>query len=228
MRSGAGPASLRTEAAKFSFSVSAGARHQRLNSVMARPEFLIFDPQALLKVRKAPAAEALARKLVTRLDLLRLKGIARLHARGLPAEVGWSDLLQEAFARVLDGSRKPPEGVPIVVFLAGVMRSIRSEHCRRARRQASQLPKMLADLDSDGEGSEPRDPRLDPERNLAVMQELGRASISSSPMIIAPARSSRACSRDARPSRSARGTTCPRPNTHRVASACGASCCGKG
>ncbi|MGA7540592.1 MAG: hypothetical protein WBW93_17680 [Steroidobacteraceae bacterium] len=142
--------------------------------MMSRPEFLMFDPQALLKARRAPAAEALARKLVTQMDLLRLKGIARLHARGLPPEIGWSDLLQEAFSRVLDGSRKAPEGVPMVVFLAGVIRSIRSEHCRRARRQASRLPKMLADLDCDGDGSEPRDPTPNPERKLAVMQELAR------------------------------------------------------
>jgi DNA-directed RNA polymerase specialized sigma24 family protein len=134
----------------------------------------MFDPQALLKVRGAPAAEALSRKLVTKMDLLRLKAIARLQARGLPPEVGWSDLLQEAFARVLDGSRKPPEGVSVVVFLAGVMRSIKSEHCRRARRQASRLPKMLADLESDGDDGEPRDPTPNPERKLAVMQELAR------------------------------------------------------
>jgi RNA polymerase sigma factor (sigma-70 family) len=141
---------------------------------MRRAEFLMFDPQALLKVRGAPAAEALGRKLVTKMDLLRLKAIARLQARSLPAEVGWSDLLQEAFARVLDGSRKPPEGVSVVAFLAGVMRSIKSEHCRRARRQASRLPKMLADVESEGDDDEPRDPTPNPERKLAVMQELAR------------------------------------------------------
>lgn len=140
---------------------------------MSRAQFLIFDPQALLNVRRAPAAEALDRKLVTNMDLLRLKAIARLHARGLPPEISWSDLLQEAFARVLDGSRKPPETVPMVVFLAGVMRSIRSEHCRRARRQAVRLPKMLSDLEFD-DGGEPRDPTPNPEREMAVMQELAR------------------------------------------------------
>ena len=142
--------------------------------MMSRPEFLLFDPQALLEVRGAPAAEALARKLVTKMDLLRLKAIARLQARGLPPEIGWSDLLQEAFARVLDGSRKPPEGLSMVVFLAGVMRSIRSEHCRRARRQASRLAKMLADLESEADDGEPRDPTPNPERKLEVMQELAR------------------------------------------------------
>jgi DNA-directed RNA polymerase specialized sigma24 family protein len=123
---------------------------------------------------KTPAAQALAQKLVTELDLLRLKAIARLHARGLPPEVGWSDLLQEAFARVLDGSRKCPEGVPMVAFLAGVMRSIRTEHCRRARRIAVRLPQMLVELDlSGGPEAEAGDPMPDPERSLIALQQLG-------------------------------------------------------
>jgi hypothetical protein len=40
------------------------------------------------------------------MDLMRLKAVARLYARGLPPEVGWSDLLQEAFARVLDAGHE--------------------------------------------------------------------------------------------------------------------------
>jgi DNA-directed RNA polymerase specialized sigma24 family protein len=92
------------------------------------------------EVRRTPAAQALALKLVTAMDLLRLKAVARLYARGLPPEVGWSDLLQEAFTRVLDGSRTCPEGLPMLPFLAGVMRSIRAEHYRRARRHAAHPP----------------------------------------------------------------------------------------
>lgn len=125
-------------------------------------------------LRKSPAAQALAEKLITELDLLRLKAIARLHARGLPPEVGWSDLLQEAFARVLDGSRKCPEGVPMVAFLAGVMRSIRTEHWRRARRIAVRLPQMLVELDlAGGPEAEVGDPMPDPERTLIALQQLG-------------------------------------------------------
>jgi hypothetical protein len=45
-----------------------------------------------------PAARALAVKLVTETDLLRLEVIARVHARGLPPEIDWSDLLQELAA----------------------------------------------------------------------------------------------------------------------------------
>src|ERR1700733_8233488 len=81
-----------------------------------------------------PADRALALKLVTDCDLLRLKVIARLHGRSLPPDLSWADLLQEALARVLDGSRAIPPGVPTVAFLAGVMRSIKADHRRRWRR----------------------------------------------------------------------------------------------
>jgi RNA polymerase sigma-70 factor (ECF subfamily) len=122
---------------------------------------------------KTPASQALARKLVTDKDLLRLKVIARLHARGLPPQFSWTDLLQEAFARVLDGSRRQPEGLPFVPFLAGVMRSIKTEYWRRARREARQLPKLLADLASDdADGTEPRSAVPTPERSLIAQDEL--------------------------------------------------------
>jgi DNA-directed RNA polymerase specialized sigma24 family protein len=124
-------------------------------------------------VPKTPAARALALNLVTAMDLLRLKAVARLYARGLPPEVGWSDLLQEAFTRVLDGSRTCPEGLPMLPFLAGVMRSIRAECYRRARRHGAQLPQMLVELDPDGDiatGEGDRTP--DHERSLMAMDLL--------------------------------------------------------
>lgn len=125
------------------------------------------------EVPRTPAAHALELKLVTKMDLLRLKSVARLYARGLPPEVGWTDLLQEAFARVLDGSRKSPEGLPMVAFLAGVMRSIRAECFRRARRAAARLPQMLAELELAGDpGIEAGDSTPDPERRLSAIQEL--------------------------------------------------------
>ena len=122
-----------------------------------------------------PAETALALKLVTETDLLRLKAIARLHARGLPADVSWDDLLQEAFARVISGSRRRPQGVTMVVFLCGVMRSLRSEHWRRARvesRDSYALRRLR-----DGEASqepEPADPTPDPERSMIAWQEMAR------------------------------------------------------
>src|ERR1700758_4403412 len=113
---------------------------------MRNLDYLMSEPFAAL-LEKPPASLPLARKLVTANDLLRLKVIARLHARGLPPQFSWTDLLQESFARVLDGSRRQPEGLPMVPFLGGVMRSIKTQYWRRARREARQLPKLLAELD---------------------------------------------------------------------------------
>src|SRR5262245_42352442 len=90
----------------------------------------LFDAQR----GETPLERAVAAKLVGDMNLLRLKVVARVLARGLEPDVFWGDLLQEAFARVLNGTRKQPEGVPIDVFMAGVMRSIRAEYWRRRRR----------------------------------------------------------------------------------------------
>lgn len=70
-------------------------------------------------------------------DRLRLHALARLRARGLPPGASWSDLLHEAIVRALDGSRQWPEGVPLLAFLAGVMRSLCDEAWRRRRREAA-------------------------------------------------------------------------------------------
>ena len=125
-----------------------------------------------------PTETALALKLVTEVDLLRLKTIARLHARGLPPDVGWEDLLQEAIARVLVGSRRKPDGVALVAFFAGVMRSLRSDHWRRAlegigHNQTHGLPATVAkSTPENSQVLEPCDPAPDPERALMAAQEL--------------------------------------------------------
>ena len=68
-------------------------------------------------------------------DLLRLRAIARLRARSLPGDMSWSDLLHEAVLRALTGARPWPPGVPLLAFLAGIMRSLCDEQWRRHRRQ---------------------------------------------------------------------------------------------
>ena len=68
-------------------------------------------------------------------DLLRLRAIARLRARSLPDGMSWSDLLHEAVLRALTGARPWPPGVPLLAFLAGVMRSLCDEQWRRYRRR---------------------------------------------------------------------------------------------
>jgi DNA-directed RNA polymerase specialized sigma24 family protein len=130
-------------------------------------------PDAVEWIPKTPAGHALEAKLVTEADLLRLKVIARLQARGLPPHVGWGDLLQEAFTRVLDGSRRQPPGVPMVPFLAGVMRSIKEQHWRQARRRSRQVPKLVAELgpiDIAEDGL--LDPAPSPERRVIAIQEM--------------------------------------------------------
>jgi DNA-directed RNA polymerase specialized sigma24 family protein len=122
----------------------------------------MLDLKDIPSITVTPAGEALAAKLVTETELLRLKAIAHLQARGLPPEVGWADLLQEAFARILDGSRRRPPSLPMVNFVAGIMRSIRSDVWARSRREAAQPPQL-------GNSDEQV---LDPERSLAAVQEL--------------------------------------------------------
>ncbi len=103
-------------------------------------------------------------------DLVRLKALARLWARGLPGGVGWADVLHEAIARALDGSRKWPPDVPILAFLSGIMRSICDDQWRRARRELEVLVRGedLADLCASGD--EVKSPS--PERVVAAAQSL--------------------------------------------------------
>jgi RNA polymerase sigma-70 factor (ECF subfamily) len=104
-------------------------------------------------------------------DLLRLKALARVWARGLPGGLDWTDVLNEAIARVLDGSRRWPPGVSLLALLSGVMRSICDDYWRRARRDLELLvPREdFADLTAPGEEAESPP---DPERVLAAGQAL--------------------------------------------------------
>jgi RNA polymerase sigma-70 factor (ECF subfamily) len=120
-----------------------------------------------------PAETALALNLITRMDFLRLKAIARLYARGLPPDVGWDDLLQEAFTRVIAGSRRKPAGVGMVAFVAGIMRSLRSEHWRRAQGEPGSHDALRIDHSGDLSGNaELRDPAVDLERSLLARERL--------------------------------------------------------
>ena len=80
------------------------------------------------------STEAVARALaaLTSSDLLRLKRLAQLRARLLPG-LEWDELLNEAVLRALDGSRRWPDGVPLLAFLAGIMRSLVDSRASNAR-----------------------------------------------------------------------------------------------
>ncbi len=98
-------------------------------------------------------------------DLVRLKALARLWSRGLPGGLGWTDILNEAVVRCLDGSRRWPPDVPLLAFLSGVMRSICDDHWRRMRRD---LGWLVADPASGERVAAPGDP----ERLVASAQAL--------------------------------------------------------
>jgi RNA polymerase sigma-70 factor (ECF subfamily) len=102
-------------------------------------------------------------------DLLRLHALARLRAKGLPNGIGWRDLLHEALTRALDGSRQWPPGLPLLVFLAGTMRSICNEIWQRRRREA-ELIAFGKDADADYRGV--ACPAADQERVLAASEAL--------------------------------------------------------
>jgi len=97
------------------------------------------------EIAAAPVSstEAVARALaaLTPADLLRLKRMAQLRARMLPG-LEWEELLNEALLRALDGSRRWPENVPLLAFIAGIMRSLvdaraQERRCRAERALAS-------------------------------------------------------------------------------------------
>jgi RNA polymerase sigma-70 factor (ECF subfamily) len=120
-------------------------------------------PHPLLASRgESPLERAVAAKLVGDMNLLRLKVVARALARGLEPDIFWGDLLQEAFARVLNGSRRQPEGVPFDVFLTGVMKSLRAEYWRRRRRNPPE----------DDPAVDAPDPAPDPERAVLAQKAL--------------------------------------------------------
>lgn len=101
-------------------------------------------------------------------DLLRLRALARLRARGLPGGVAWSDLLHEAVLRALEGTRRWPPGVPLLAFLAGIMRSLCNEQWRRCRREGPALqPEDTAAATLAGTAFD-----ADPERAYAAAEAL--------------------------------------------------------
>jgi DNA-directed RNA polymerase specialized sigma24 family protein len=83
------------------------------------------------------STETVARALatLTPADLVRLKRLAQLRARLLPG-LEWDELLNEALLRALDGSRRWPEGVPLLAFIAGIMRSLVDGRVHERRRLA--------------------------------------------------------------------------------------------
>jgi RNA polymerase sigma-70 factor (ECF subfamily) len=115
---------------------------------------------------------ALALELVNTLDLLRMKTIARIYARGLSPEGAWEDMLQEALTRVLTGTRRRPEGVPVVAFVAGILRSLRADYWRRAKRESGDDRLCIDHQHDEFLALDLADPTPGPERALSARQQI--------------------------------------------------------
>ena len=101
---------------------------------------------------------------------VRLRKIAVIYSR--TRRLDQEDLLQEAFARALDGSRKCPMNVDIVRFLAEVMRSLASDSAK-ARGRHPEL-RALPLGDKTGLLLDPPDCRPTAEQELEGRQEIDR------------------------------------------------------
>lgn len=103
-------------------------------------------------------------------DLLRLRKVSWFYASRHTIEA--EDLLQEAIARALDGSRKCPVNVGVVKFLAEAMRSI--AHGESEKLENRVVTRSLdSDTDEEGEVLDPPDPS--PSIEEVVINEEGAA-----------------------------------------------------
>ena len=120
----------------------------------------------------SPSQTVLAHGMASEIELLRLKTVARVYARGLPPDVAWDDLLQEALTRIISGARRQPEGVPMVAFVAGIMRSLKAEHWRRVKRTGGHEALRVDRIGNASREVDLHDPAPGPERSLSAQQEL--------------------------------------------------------
>jgi RNA polymerase sigma-70 factor (ECF subfamily) len=117
----------------------------------------------------SPAEIEAAINQLSSADFSRLRKLAGLRSRVGPMVA--DDLLQEAFVRALDGSRKCPRHVDIIRFLGGVMHSIASDAVKAQNRRPLELRLVPA---SSGDDElpllDPPDPRANAEDEIAAGQ----------------------------------------------------------
>jgi DNA-directed RNA polymerase specialized sigma24 family protein len=99
---------------------------------------------------------------------VRLRRAAAACYPGRPQDA--KDLLQEAFARTLDGSRKCPRHVDIVRFLAGAMHSISSDAAKERQRHPEL--QVVSLFGNEGLTFDPPDSAPDPEQQSASNEEV--------------------------------------------------------
>jgi len=100
------------------------------------------------------SAQEVAGALVTlsSANKARLRYAAHLRSIGLIG-VSWEDLLSEAAARALSGTRRWPKDVPFVAFMMQTVRSIASEEWHRLSTRGETLESDLQATDDNQEGS---------------------------------------------------------------------------
>ena len=99
-----------------------------------------------------PEEAAAALEKLGQADRIRLKFLARNRLYGQNTD--WEDLLQEALTRILEGTRKWPRDVPIIAFIAGVMRSMAGEYRKQQRQMRSDAETMPLASSNPGPDSE--------------------------------------------------------------------------
>jgi RNA polymerase sigma-70 factor (ECF subfamily) len=72
----------------------------------------------------SPAEALAAVRSLSDADRTALLKVARVYARTRRTRYEYQDLFHEAIARILEGKRNWPTGVPFVTFVVGVMRAI--------------------------------------------------------------------------------------------------------
>jgi DNA-directed RNA polymerase specialized sigma24 family protein len=127
---------------------------------MGEPVCAVLSEDEIVEaIRALPAA-----------SLDRLRRVARVFCRGRPIEP--QDLLQEAFARAIDGSRNCPRNIDVVRFLTGAMRSIASGAMKILTRQPDF--RALPLMGDDGMSLDPPDRRPTAEQQIISDQEAAR------------------------------------------------------
>src|SRR5215471_15818487 len=92
-------------------------------------DFAEFQVPAMLAeveavASRSPAEALTAVRSLSDADTTALLKVARVYARTRRTRYEYQDLFHEALARILEGKRNWPPGVPFVIFVSGVMRAI--------------------------------------------------------------------------------------------------------
>lgn len=112
-------------------------------------------------------------------ELRQLERVARIRVIGLAA-LDWQDLLHDAIGRMLEGRRRWPRDVSLIVFLRETMRSIASEQWRRL-----EMPLVVAESEvaraagvaGDSAVDNTSDVSMEPEARTSAAETLARIEV---------------------------------------------------